>query len=73
LEVDKNQKPVKAGEVFSVDQDFRFDVMVTGKNCPFIKASVEIRIGAHSIRDFSERRPLPITVGLIEEENEKSN
>ncbi len=61
------QPPIKAGPAFSTDQDFRFDVRVTGKDCPPIDTSVRIRIdGQRTISDLNEERPLSSVVGIID-------
>jgi hypothetical protein len=71
--VDPKQKPIKAAEVFCVDQDFRFDVMVIAKDCPPIKIFMKIRIGAQNMFRISERLPLPTVFGIVDDGNANSS
>ncbi len=73
VELQVNPKPLKAHGVFVIDQDFRLDVVVTGKECAAIQASVKIRFGAQTIFRTSQDLPLPFVVGIIDDPKENSN
>lgn len=66
LEVDRKQreKLFKANDVFRTNEIYRFDVTVTGKDCPPIKISVRVALEERS-GVVNVRLPMPLCVSVI--------
>jgi hypothetical protein len=65
LQVPPEQNPIKASDVFTVDQDYLFQVRVSGKDCPPIELSIKVRFGQQTLIRVNERLPMPVVVDII--------
>lgn len=60
-------KPLKATRVFSINRDFRLDVMVTGKDTQPIEISIRVRFGQQTAIRQDGRLAMPFVSGVIPE------
>jgi hypothetical protein len=59
-------EPLIAQSVFTPNDTFRFDIIVTAKECPPISISIKALIGEQTNDRFQRNLPLPVVVGIID-------